>query len=48
MRRGRPPGAAALVLGPGDIAFAHAVDEHVDLREVVQCAHIYRDIMLSA
>jgi acetylornithine deacetylase len=37
----------ALVLGPGDIAHAHAVDEFVDLTEVARCAEIYRDIMVS-
>jgi succinyl-diaminopimelate desuccinylase len=38
--------APVLVLGPGDIASAHAIDEHVDLREVQRCAEIYRDIVL--
>jgi acetylornithine deacetylase len=36
----------ALVLGPGSIDSAHAVDEHIDLNEVVTCAQIYRDILL--
>lgn len=35
----------ALVLGPGSIDSAHAVDEHIDLNEVVTCAQIYRDIL---
>src|SRR5262249_23385054 len=39
--------APALVLGPGDIAHAHAVDERVDLDEVVACARIYAEIMQS-
>ena len=39
--------APALVLGPGDIAYAHAVDERVSLAEVVACARIYREIMLT-
>jgi acetylornithine deacetylase/succinyl-diaminopimelate desuccinylase-like protein len=39
--------APALVLGPGTIATAHAVDENVDLNEVVCCAGIYRDILMS-
>jgi acetylornithine deacetylase len=39
--------APAIVLGPGSIESAHAVDEHVDLREVVRCAEIYRDILMS-
>jgi acetylornithine deacetylase len=39
--------APALVLGPGDISYAHAVDERVSLTEVVACAQIYREIMLT-
>lgn len=39
--------APAVVLGPGSIASAHAVDEHVPLGEVVRAAEIYRDLMLS-
>jgi acetylornithine deacetylase len=37
--------AAVLVLGPGDIAAAHAVDEHIDVKDVVTCARMYRQIM---
>jgi acetylornithine deacetylase len=39
--------APALVLGPGNIATAHAVDEQIDINEVVTCAKIYRDIALG-
>jgi acetylornithine deacetylase len=39
--------APALVLGPGDIAHAHAIDERVDVDEVVTCARIYAEIMRS-
>jgi acetylornithine deacetylase len=39
--------APALVLGPGSIATAHAVDEQIDIREVVACAEIYRDILMA-
>jgi acetylornithine deacetylase len=39
--------APALVLGPGSIATAHAVDEQIDIQEVVTCAEIYRDILLA-
>lgn len=42
-----PRGTPAVVLGPGDIAVAHAVDEHVALSEVVQAAVIYRNILLA-
>jgi acetylornithine deacetylase/succinyl-diaminopimelate desuccinylase-like protein len=40
--------APALVLGPGDIAWAHAIDERVPVTEIVNCARIYRDIALLA
>jgi acetylornithine deacetylase len=39
--------APAVVLGPGSIEVAHAVDEFVDLDEVVQCARIYHEILMS-
>lgn len=35
----------AIVLGPGTIDSAHAVDEHIDIDEVVRCAFIYRQIL---
>lgn len=37
--------APALVLGPGSIDVAHAIDEAVDVNEVVACALIYSDLM---
>lgn len=37
----------AVVLGPGDIAHAHAVDEWVAIDEVVRAAQIYREIMTT-
>jgi len=40
-------GAPAIVLGPGSIASAHAVDEHVEVGEVLKAAAIYRRIMLA-
>lgn len=39
--------APAIVLGPGDIRTAHAVDERIGIGEVVTAARIYRQIMLS-
>jgi acetylornithine deacetylase/succinyl-diaminopimelate desuccinylase-like protein len=39
--------APALVLGPGSIATAHAIDEEIDITEVVTCAEIYREILLA-
>jgi acetylornithine deacetylase/succinyl-diaminopimelate desuccinylase-like protein len=41
-----PDGVPAIVLGPGSIAKAHAVDECVELDQVVQCAAIYRQLLL--
>ncbi|MBI3920122.1 MAG: M20 family metallopeptidase [Armatimonadetes bacterium] len=37
--------APALVLGPGSIDHAHAVEEHIDLNEVVRCAEIYHEVI---
>jgi len=37
--------APSLVLGPGSIVSAHAIDEQIDVNEVVKCAEIYRDIV---
>lgn len=40
-------GIECVVLGPGDIRQAHAVNEFVDLREVARAAEIYFEIMSS-
>lgn len=40
-----PAGVPAILLGPGNIAQAHAVDEYVELNQVCQCAAIYRDLL---
>jgi acetylornithine deacetylase len=37
----------AIVLGPGDIRFAHAVDERISLEELRQGVEVYKRIMLS-
>ncbi len=42
-----PNNIPAIVLGPGNIAQAHAVDECVDLAQVMQCAAIYRQLLLQ-
>lgn len=39
--------APTLVLGPGDIASAHAVDEHIEIEEVVSAARIYHELIMS-
>ncbi|MER3404759.1 MAG: acetylornithine deacetylase, partial [Chloroflexota bacterium] len=40
-------GVPSVVLGPGDIAQAHAAGEYVELRQVVQAAEIYAHIALG-
>lgn len=37
----------AIVLGPGSIACAHAVDEHIDVHEVVRAARLYHEVIMS-
>ena len=39
--------ASAIVLGPGGIEHAHAVDEQIELTEVVSAARIYYEILMS-
>jgi acetylornithine deacetylase len=39
--------ASAIVLGPGGIESAHAVDEHIELAEVVSAARIYYEILMT-
>jgi len=39
--------ASTIVLGPGGIESAHAMDEHVDLEEVVRAARIYYDLLMT-
>jgi len=34
-------------LGPGGIETAHAVDEHVEIAEVVSAARIYHDLLMT-
>ena len=34
-------GVPTVILGPGDLAQAHVVDEHILIAEVVQAAEIY-------
>ena len=38
-------GLPALVLGPGDIAQAHVVDEWVSLEQLEKCLEIYRALV---
>lgn len=40
-----PRGVPAIVLGPGNIAQAHAVDEYVDLAQVAQATAVYCALM---
>ena len=39
--------ASTIVLGPGGIETAHAVDEHVEIAEVVSAARIYHDLLMT-
>ena len=41
-----PEGVPAIILGPGDIAKAHAVNECVEIGQLTQCAAIYRQLLL--
>jgi acetylornithine deacetylase len=41
-------GVPALQYGPGDVRFAHAVDEHVELADVEACARVYAVLALRA
>ena len=34
-------GVPCLQYGPGDVRYAHAVDEHVEVAEVLRCARVY-------
>lgn len=42
-----PAGIPCIVLGPGDIAQAHTVDEFVEVADVEKAVEIYRRIMLA-
>jgi succinyl-diaminopimelate desuccinylase len=44
MRDGSP---ACIVFGPGDFELAHAVDEHISVKEVAQAARIYARAVLE-
>ena len=37
----------SIVLGPGDIGFAHTDDENIELRDLLKARDIYRDIALE-
>jgi acetylornithine deacetylase/succinyl-diaminopimelate desuccinylase-like protein len=41
-----PSSVPSILLGPGDISTAHAVDECVDVGQIVQCADIYRRLVM--
>ncbi len=38
-------GVPCVVLGPGDVTYAHSIDEHVDLVQVAQAAEIFATMM---
>lgn len=39
--------ASTIVLGPGGIETAHAVDEHIELEQVVSAARIYHELLTA-
>jgi acetylornithine deacetylase len=41
-------GIPTLLLGPGDLAVAHAADEHVALADLVACARAYALLVLRS
>ncbi len=41
-------GWPSIVLGPGDLHRAHAVDEKVSLEEVLKASGVYRDVILNS
>lgn len=41
-------GIATLQYGPGDVRYAHAVDEHVPIAEVLACARVYTLLALRS
>jgi acetylornithine deacetylase len=40
------PLCPAIVLGPGDIRFAHAADERISLKELQQGIEVYKRMMM--
>lgn len=41
-----PGGAPAIVLGPGNVAAAHAPDEYIEVAQCAECAELYRDLVM--
>ena len=41
LRQYAAAGIATLLYGPGDVRSSHAIDEHVELADVVACARVY-------
>jgi acetylornithine deacetylase/succinyl-diaminopimelate desuccinylase-like protein len=41
-------GSEVVVFGPGHLRAAHRPDEHIDVRDVVRCARIFRDLLAAA
>jgi acetylornithine deacetylase len=47
LRQYAAAGVPTVQFGPGTIANAHSVDEHVEIDEVVRCAETYAALLLS-
>jgi len=47
LRQYAAAGIPTVQYGPGDVANAHAIDEHVQIAEVVACASAYAELILA-
>ena len=41
LRQYAAAGVPCVQYGPGDVRYAHATDEHVDVADVLRCARVY-------
>lgn len=47
LRQYAAAGISTVQYGPGDVAHAHSVDEHVPIHDVVACARTYADLIVT-
>ena len=48
LRQYTAAGVPCLQYGPGDVRYAHATDEHVEITDVLRCARVYALLALRA
>ena len=48
MLQGFRPDIPIVVWGPGDPIQMHSVDEHLELGQITDAAHLYEQVLLSA